>query len=77
MVAALTAQLDRSWRDIRAGDIVVEPFLAGLGTVLGAATGHSAAAARQRVWWALISDATRTTWARWPASTMLSCRGRS
>lgn len=58
VVAALTAQLDRSWRDIRAGDIVVEPFLAGLGTVLGAATGHSAAAARQRVWWALISDAT-------------------
>ncbi|KZS69906.1 hypothetical protein A4G29_12140 [Mycobacterium kansasii] len=62
VVAALAAQLDRSWRDIRAPetalDTVVEPFLAGLGTVLGAATGHSAAAARQRVWWALIADAT-------------------
>lgn len=62
VVTALTAQLDRSWRDVRAPetalDTVVEPFLAGLGAVLGAATGHSAAAARQRVWWALIADAT-------------------
>lgn len=62
VVAGLTAQLDRSWRDIRAPemalDTVVESFLAGLGTVLDAATGHRAAAARQRAWCALIADAT-------------------
>ena len=34
------------------------PFLAGLTTVLGSADGHNAAVARQRVWSALIADAT-------------------
>lgn len=58
VVATLTTQLGRSWRDVRAGETVIEPFLAGLRTVLGPATGHSAAAARQRVWCALIADAT-------------------
>ena len=47
-----------SWRDVRAGPDITGPFLAGLTTVLGPADGHSAAAARQRVWSALIADAT-------------------
>jgi hypothetical protein len=58
VIAKLSQQLDRSWRDVRAGDTITGPFLAGLGTVLGAADGHRAAAARQRVWSALIADAT-------------------
>jgi hypothetical protein len=58
VVAELAAQLDRSWRDVRPGDIVSAGFLAELATVLGAATGHRAAAARQRVWSAVIADAT-------------------
>jgi hypothetical protein len=57
VVAALTDQLGRSWRDVRAGKEITGPFLAGLTTVLGFAEGHSAAAARQRVWSALIADA--------------------
>ncbi|MCV7152840.1 hypothetical protein [Mycolicibacterium pyrenivorans] len=58
VVAALSAQLVRSWRDVRAGDQITGPFLAGLSTVLGRADGHNAAAARQRVWSALVADAT-------------------
>ncbi|HUE32344.1 MAG TPA: hypothetical protein VMQ38_05480 [Mycobacterium sp.] len=58
VVATLTGQLDRSWRDVRAGEADTGPFLAGLGTALGRATGHSAAAARQRAWSAVIVDAT-------------------
>jgi hypothetical protein len=58
VVAALTDQLGRSWRDVRAGQEIIDPFLAGLTTVLGLVDGHSAAAARQRVWSALIADAT-------------------
>ncbi|MCT7659958.1 hypothetical protein [Mycobacterium deserti] len=57
IVEALTAQLRRSWSDIRAGTEITGPFLAGLTTVLGPADTHSAAAARQRVWRALIADA--------------------
>jgi hypothetical protein len=57
VVATLTDQLGRSWRDVRAGKEITGPFLAGLTTVLGFAEGHSAAAARQRVWSALIADA--------------------
>ena len=58
VVAALADQLDRSWSDVRAGEIVAGPFLAELSTVLGPAGSHRAVAARQRVWSALIDDAT-------------------
>jgi hypothetical protein len=58
VVARLSRQLDRSWRDVRAGTAITGPFLAGLTTVLGPADGHRAAVARQRVWSALIADAT-------------------
>jgi hypothetical protein len=58
VVATLADQLDRSWGDVRAGETVTGPFLAELGTVLGPANGHTAAAARQRVWSAVIADAT-------------------
>jgi hypothetical protein len=58
VVAELTDQLGRSWSDVQAGPEITGPFLAGLGTVLGPADGHNAAAARQRVWAALIADAT-------------------
>jgi hypothetical protein len=43
---------------VQAGSEISIPFLAGLTTVLGPATGHNAAIARQRVWSALIADAT-------------------
>jgi hypothetical protein len=62
VVAGLAAQLDRSWRDVRPAE--TDPatgagrFLAELGTVLGPANGHRAASARQRVWSAVIADAT-------------------
>ncbi|WAC91937.1 hypothetical protein [Mycobacterium sp. Aquia_213] len=58
VVATLTDQLERSWRDVRPGQTVTAPFLAELGTVLGPAHGHRAATARQRVWSAMISDTT-------------------
>ena len=59
VIAVLTDQLDRSWSDVRAGPEITGPFLAGLTTVLGPAREpHRAAAARQRVWSALIADAT-------------------
>jgi hypothetical protein len=58
VVAGLTDQLGHSWSDVRAGPDITGPFLAGLSTVLGPADGHSAAAAQQRVWSALIADAT-------------------
>jgi hypothetical protein len=58
VVAKLADQLDRSWRDVRPGETVTGPFMAELGTVLGPAGSHRAAAARQRVWSAVIADAT-------------------
>lgn len=58
VVAGLTAQLGRSWRDVRPGPEITDPFLAGLITVLGPAEGHNASVARQRVWLALVADAT-------------------
>ena len=62
IVARLADQLDRSWRDVRAPGTaraaITGPFLAELGTVLGPANSHRAAAARQRVWSAVIADAT-------------------
>jgi hypothetical protein len=58
VIAKLSGQLDRSWRDVRPGDTIAGPFLAGLSTVLGTADGHTAEAARQRVWSALVADAT-------------------
>jgi hypothetical protein len=58
VVVGLTDQLGKSWSDVRAGPEITGPFLAGLTTVLGPAEGHSASAARQRVWSALIADAT-------------------
>jgi hypothetical protein len=57
-VAKLADQLDRSWRDVRAGNTVTAPFLAELTTVLGPANSHRTATARQRVWSAMIADAT-------------------
>ncbi len=56
VLTTLAEQLERSWRDVRAGDAVIDPFRAELGTVLGAAGSHGAAAARQRVWSAMITD---------------------
>ncbi len=58
VIAKLSQQLDHSWRDVRAGAEITGPFLAGLTTVLGPAETHNAAVARQRVWSALIADAT-------------------
>lgn len=58
VIANLSRQLDRSWRDVRPGNTIAGPFLAGLSTILGTANGHTAEAARQRVWAALIADAT-------------------
>jgi hypothetical protein len=60
VVAVLADQLDRSWRDVQAADAATGPFMAELGTVLGPATlnMHTAATARQRVWSAVIADAT-------------------
>jgi hypothetical protein len=58
VVSMLTEQLDRSWGDVHAEDVVIDPFLARLGTVLGPANSHRAAVARQRVWSAVIADPT-------------------
>jgi hypothetical protein len=58
VLAVLSAQLQRSWADVRADGSISGPFLAGLTTVLGPAVGHRATVARQRVWSALIADAT-------------------
>jgi hypothetical protein len=61
IVARLTEQLDRSWGDVGASETTpatVAGFLAELGTVLGPAKSHNAATARQRVWSAVIADAT-------------------
>jgi len=58
VIAKLSDQLDRSWRDVRAGTEIIGPFMAGLTTVLGPSDGHRSKVARQRVWSALIADAT-------------------
>ncbi|MBV8786633.1 MAG: hypothetical protein JOZ00_08085 [Mycobacterium sp.] len=60
VVAALSGQLDRSWRDVRAPDKAPETaaFLAKLSTVLGTADSHRTTVARQRVWSTMIGDAT-------------------
>ncbi len=58
VIAKLSEQLRHSWPDVRAGGEIAGPFLSGLSTVLGLADGHRGAAARQRVWSALIADAT-------------------
>lgn len=62
VVASLTGQLDRSWGDVRASaaapSTAAGPFLDELGTALGRAAGHSAAAARQRAWSIVIADPT-------------------
>lgn len=58
VVAKLADQIDRSWRDVRTDGTVTGPFLAELGTVLGPANSHRSAAARQRVWSAMVADAT-------------------
>ncbi|MEE2853824.1 MAG: hypothetical protein VX424_14400 [Actinomycetota bacterium] len=58
VVARLAKQLERSWRDVRAGEAVVDSLRGELDTVLGAAGSHGAAAARQRVWSAMIADTT-------------------
>jgi hypothetical protein len=58
VIGKLSRQLKESWRDVRPGDGIPGPFLAGLTTVLGRAEGHNFQMARQRVWAALIADAT-------------------
>lgn len=58
VVGALTRQLRASWADVRPGTAITDPFLAGLTTVLGDVAGHTESAARQRVWAALVADAT-------------------
>lgn len=68
VVVALAEQLERSWRDVRAQEdardqeIAASTFSAGLVTVLGAASGHRGAGDRQRVWSAMIGDATPYNW---------------
>lgn len=57
VMAELSEQLHRSWRDVRDDGAMTGPFLSGLTTVLGGAQGHRASTARQRVWSALIADA--------------------
>jgi hypothetical protein len=58
VIAKLSEQLRHSWRDVRAGTQITGPFLSGLTTVLGSADSHRDSVARQRVWSALIADAT-------------------
>ncbi|WP_083335670.1 hypothetical protein [Mycobacteroides saopaulense] len=58
VVARLARLRDRSWRDVRPDDSITGPFFTGLATVLGAASGHREMTARQRVWAALVADAT-------------------
>jgi hypothetical protein len=58
VVDRLRRQLQRSWDDVAASDAITGPFFAGLATVLGPADSHRAEAARQRVWSALVADAT-------------------
>ena len=77
VIAKLSQQLDRSWRDVRAGAEITGPFLAGLTTVLGPADTHTAAVARQRVWSALIADATPYNLGAKAHQKPRSCHGRS
>lgn len=58
VIARLSRQLERSWRDVHPNGAMTGPFFAGLATVLGPAESHRATVARQRVWSALIADAT-------------------
>ncbi len=58
VVDRLHRQLERSWNDVVASEAITGPFFAGLATVLGPADSHRAEAARQRVWSALVGDAT-------------------
>lgn len=58
VTSRLQRQLDRSWRDVCPANSISEPFFSGLATVLGPAESHGAEAARQRVWSALLADAT-------------------
>ncbi|TMS50076.1 hypothetical protein [Mycobacterium sp. DBP42] len=58
VVDRLHRQLERSWDDVVASDAITGPFFAGLATVLGPADSHRGEAARQRVWSALVADAT-------------------
>lgn len=58
VLAKLERQLQRSWTDVCADDTITGPFFAGLTTVLAPAEGHTGSVARQRVWAALVADAT-------------------
>lgn len=58
VIGALSRQLRDSWSDVRPTAAITDPFLAGLSTVLGDAVGHNEQTARQRVWAALVADAT-------------------
>lgn len=58
VLARLRRQLERSWIDVQPTSAITGPFFAGLATVLGPADTHRAGMARQRVWSALVADAT-------------------
>lgn len=58
VLARLSRQLYSSWADIHPDATISEPFFAGLNTVLGSADTHRESTARQRVWSALVGDAT-------------------
>ncbi|MCF6390274.1 hypothetical protein L2K20_25150 [Mycobacterium sp. MBM] len=58
VIGALERQVRDSWADVRPTAAITDPFLAGLTTVLGDATGHNEMSARQRVWEAMVADAT-------------------
>ena len=58
VLSKLSRQLQDSWTDVRPGGEITGPFFAGLTTVLGPVDSHRKSVARQRVWTALIADAT-------------------
>ncbi|EUA86659.1 hypothetical protein I551_6945 [Mycobacterium ulcerans str. Harvey] len=62
VVAALTDQLSRSWRDVRAPDstcrAAIDAFRTAQGTALGPAPNHGAVIARQRAWSMLAGSTT-------------------
>lgn len=62
VVAALTDQLSRSWRDVRAPDsacrAAIDAFRTALGTALGPAPNHGTVIARQRAWSMLAGSTT-------------------
>ncbi|AQT80019.1 hypothetical protein B1R94_13195 [Mycolicibacterium litorale] len=58
VIARLSRQLHSSWADVHPDATISGPFFAGLTTVLGDTATHREHVARQRVWTALVADAT-------------------